>query len=255
MNIHTRLLTMFPFAAPTLSIHSKSDIKDILYRKPNGTVYSAAFSRDLKKEFTIPAFDLLADELYEYLNNKTVETKASFDMWHHSVCDKFLSKLNITSDKAKKYGKAQKALNMAIKYAYCCNDAVDAFPCKKFTYAHMALDGYTYIGANKTAYPLSFCRNIVFLWKYGKKPRNRQASWSKLEYSDYSKNVEDISDFIVTHPHTFNEYLTACHSAGLFSDILPLSKEDDRILTQFEAEFFIWEICKNNKRAVFSTLY
>ena len=255
MKVHSKLQTMFPFAAHTFSIHSLSDIKAFLYDKENGTVYKAAFGRDLKKIITISAFDLLAEELYNYLNNKTIETQVSFDQWHHTVCEKFITELNKNITKKKSYGKAQKALNMALKYAYCCNNAFNAFPYEKFTYAHMALDGYTYIGANKTDYPLSFCRDTVFSLKYGKKPRGRKTSWSKLDVTDYLATVKDIKDCISIHPHTFNEYLSACHSVGLFNHIVPLSASDDRILTPFEAEFFIWEICKNNKPSVLASLF
>lgn len=255
MKVHSKLQTMFPFAAHALSIHSLADIKAFLYDKENGTVYKAAFGRDLKKIITIPAFDLLANELCNYLSNTTVETQKSFDEWHHNVCDKFITELNKSITKEKNYGKAQKALNMALKYAYCCNDASHTFPYEKFTYAHMALDGYTYIGANKTNYPLSFCRDTVFPLKYGKKPRGRKASWSQLDVKDYLATVEDIRDCINKYPLTFNEYLSACHSVGLFTHIVPLSATDDRTLTPFEAEFFIWEICKNNKSSILATLF
>lgn len=255
MKVHNRLKTMFPFADNNLSVANLSNIINIMYMKKKGNVYTAAFSRDLKKSETVRAFDLLANELYTYLNDTNVETQNSFDEWHNRVCLAFLNVLNEDSSKEKQYGKAQKALNMAMKYAYCCNDAAKTIPYNKFTHAHMALDGYTCVGANRQDYPLSFCRDVVFIQRYGRHPRGRIKSWARLTPNDYLENVTDIRAVIDAHPHTFNDYLSVCHSAGLFLGILPLPEEDDRQLTVFEAEFFIWELCKNNKNHALQSIF
>jgi hypothetical protein len=251
MTVQNALKKIFTLAIPTDSAHAISDIRNILIGPRSNTVYKAAFSRDLGKIITAPAFDLLANELLAYMSG-SAKSLASFDEWHHSVCDNFKNELNKHTPRMKKYGKAQKALNIAAKYLYCCNDANNALDQAKFTYFHIALDGYTYIDNN---YPLSFYRDVVIPWKYRSMPRGTVKYWSRLEYENYRTAVENIREFFDAHPHTFNDYLSACHAEGVLTNISPVPVGEDRILTPFEAEFFIWEICKENKSAVFKTLF
>ena len=253
MTLHQSLQSLFPLADPNDSIHKIDDIKNILYGPRAFTVYKAAFSRDLSKSVTIPAFDFLAQELLDYMNKTTVETQETYDEWHHNICIEFLNKLNETSPRQKSYGKAQKCLNMAMKYLYCCNDAPSVFAYKKFDYCHMALDGYTY-NAPQTQYPLSFYRDYVHFWAYGNEPKGLY-SWSNLEHSKYTNTNKFIRDKIECFPRTFNDYLNACKSEGLFTSVNPISDLDIRPLTPFEAEFFIWEMCKSNKRAAMNQLF
>lgn len=250
MIVHEALQKLFPLAIPTNSAKNITDIRQILIGKRKNTVYKAAFSRHLGKSITKDAFDYLANELNNYTNSTTVMSQIDFDEWHKNVCVEFLNKLNGKSPCPKKYGKAQKALNMAGKYLYCCSDSISLEA--KFTHFHMALDGYTYIGTSKTAYPLSFYRDIVMR---GSLPIGTIKSWSQLDNTNYDNAVKNIRDFISAYPHTFNEYLDACHAEGLFSHISSVAPDDDRVLTPFESEFFIWEICKTNKASVFTTLY
>ena len=254
MTVHKKMQEIFTLAIPTDSSQNLTDIKNILYGNRANTVYAAAFARDLPKAVTIYAFDFLAKEFCDYMKSSTVHTQLSFDAWHHSVCDEFIQKLNSRSSRRKKYGKAQKAFNMAAKYLYCCNDTITPSMQTKFDNCHIALDGFTYIG-NKN-YQLSFYRDVVYPWKYGSMPR-RTIFWSRLDYNNYKTAVDNIREFfdISEHKHTFNEYLSACHATGILTRVSPVPNEDDRVLTPFEAEFFIWEICKQNRRDVFKALF
>ena len=64
-----------------------------------------------------------------------------------------------------------------------------------------------------------------------------------------------MATFINEPSHTFNEYLNACHTAGILTSISPVPINEDRNLTPFEAEFFLWKICTENRSAVFTTLF
>jgi hypothetical protein len=255
MTVHNALREIFTLATPTDSAHNISDIQDILVGRRANTVYKAAFSRDLSKAVTEPAFLRLARELHIYMSS-SAKSRTSFDSWHEGVCDAFLSELNSCSPRQKKYGKAQKALNMSAKYLYCCEDTLPVSEQEKFDHFHIALDGYTYI-ENPTNYPLSFYRDVVIPWKYGHMPHGTVRSWSQLEKEDYRKAVKNVRDFFAVpqHSHTFNEYLKACHTAGILTSISPVPINEDRNLTPFEAEFFLWEICKKNRPSVFTALF
>lgn len=256
MIVHKALQEIFKLANPTDSSHSLVDIQNILYGSRKNTVYAAAFARDISKGDTKSAFDILANELWTYMSGSMVHTQANFDKWHHSVCDRFIYELNRHSPRPKKYGKAQKAFNMAAKYLYCCDDTITPSMQAKFDHCHIALDGYTYI-ENPTKYPLSFYRDVVVPWKYGCMPRKTVKFWSCLDFTSYKTAVDNIKEFfdVPKHKHTFNEYLGACHTAGILTSVSLVSNNADRILTPFEAEFFLWEICKYNKPAVFTTLF
>ncbi len=250
MVLHKALQCIFPLADANDSLICLDDIKNILYGTRKNTVYKAAFSRDLKKDTTIPAFDLLANSLFSYFSSRSTETQASYDTWHYDTCKVFLDELNRCLPEKKSYGKAQKCVNMAMKYLYCCHDASIFFEYNKFDYCHIALDGYTYKGL----YPLSFYRDYVYPWKYGCSPQNL-SPWSNLCFQEYTTIVKDIREKFDSFPRTFNNYLKACNNNSLYKNIPLLSNNDDRILTPFEAEFFLWEMCKSNLKSELSSLF
>ena len=265
MSLNENLQKTFKFSKKVqtgnYSIFSIDDIKKILYGK-GSSVFGAAFGTDRTyNHFTIemasPALDLLAEDILAFLSDENIETKESFDYWHHQTCQHFLNNLNeaITASGMLPmlYGKAQKALNMAMKYLYCCNDAILVSKYKKFDYCHIALDGYTFNGTK--AYALSFYRDRVFIWRHEEENIKFTTAWSKLEYEDYKIITDDLREFILFHPCTFNDYLAACNNSGLFTNIAPLSDEENRMLTPFEVEFFLWEVCKRNKKEALTTLY
>ena len=243
------------------SIFSIEDVKQILYGQ-GSSVFGAAFGTDrtyhhFTVEMAAPAFDVLAEKIIAFISSENTETKESFDTWHNQTCQCFLEKLNESNCEngiePMLYGKAQKALNMAMKYLYCCNNAASVSKYKKFDYCHIALDGYTFNGTK--AYKLSFCRDCVFPWRFGNETVNFTTAWSKLDYNDYIIITNAIREFIRSHPNTFNDYLTACQNVGLFANIPLVSSVENRILTPFETEFFIWEICKRNKAEALNALF
>lgn len=262
MPIHSRLQTTFTLANPARSIYNLSDIQDCLYGSGKNVFIAAFGSEQRFKHLTSamirPALDLIAAEVFSYLGSSTVVTPASFNKWHGDTCNKFLIELNgnlaASGYAPMHYGKAQKVLNMLMKYLYCCHDAPSAFSKKKFNFCHMALDGYTYSGY-KGKYPLAFYRDKVYPWTLGRNALRNLVAWSNLDKPDYDTIVQDIQDFFTANPRTFNDYLNACHSAGVFTHITPLSPADNRDLTPFEAEFFLWEICRHNHVPALSAIY
>lgn len=77
-----------------------------------------------------------ARSLREYFAGKPKVKEDAFDSWYRSCIFQARTAGGLT------VGQAQKLLNMAFKYLYCCRDiresAADHFSC-----CHMALDGYT----------------------------------------------------------------------------------------------------------------
>jgi len=78
------------------------------------------------------AFDNLAAAIRNYLNGDE-----GFD--HEDWCKKFISEVKQHNNYETKYGQAQKVVNMAFKYLYCCKGA----PVERFTPCHMPLDRIT----------------------------------------------------------------------------------------------------------------
>lgn len=180
----------------------------------------------------------LVDELWEYFNDTSVVMgcQSDLDTFHEKLCDSFMRCFKIEGFDHT-YGNAQKFINILFKYLSCYQDAPDF--AEKFQYCHMAIDRYTYNG-----YRLPFYKNIVYKSKANKYNGPLKA-WSNLEKSSdpgYKEISSDIIKYITENPKTFNDYLEIGHRIGLFDTISRL--EEDYVLTPFEAEFFIWAICK-----------
>ena len=150
-------------------------------------------------------------ELYDYFNNQDFPKNFNFSTEHEKLCNIWHNKFNrikkdIKAENKKDsnsndeygktfgtYGKAQKIINMAFKYLYCCSDAPG---CKRdskykdhFKYCHMPLDRYTLTW---------FARDVEK--KESKKRKvnvNEEYSWSNIDnYEEYDSIQKDINDFI-----------------------------------------------------------
>lgn len=81
------------------------------------------------------AFNNLASSIKEYFESKD----ATF--MHSEWCNTFITEVNEVNGYHARYGQAQKVVNMAFKYLFCC-DRDGAYD-EKFSCCHMPLDDYT----------------------------------------------------------------------------------------------------------------
>jgi hypothetical protein len=239
---------------PTKSIKNPDDISYAAVKLfASGTPFRPRFSSEAQSfmkeepthllERTLSRF---VDKVWEYFNKMpTPKTESDFDSFHEELCDLFLS---IFSTYSYSYGNAQKFTNMLFKYLACFSDA-SLFE-DKFKYCHMALDGYTYWGASKSSYPLSFYRDVVCSGA-----RLTATPWSKLVKSEYMKYpsapissadgiINDIRNYFSSHPKTYNDYVGICARFPILSTVTLLPTATNFVLTPFMAEFFIWAIAK-----------
>jgi len=115
----------------------------------------------------------LNDKLYDFFSDNE-KNEEEFEKWHKKVCNEFLGKYNsflnekginkLNNVENQEFGKAQKVVNMTLKYISCYKNVKDGY----FKYCHMPLDVYT----------LEWFRNKFEKEKIG--PNN--IVWTKMEY-------------------------------------------------------------------------
>lgn len=238
------LRTRFAYAYPW-SVRNLNNIKDCIYAQGlDGTVFKGTQARIYNFTKRNPAhqaiYDWLAEKVYEYLNNRAVETEASFDDWHHRTCDGFIAEC-ASAGLTIAYGMAQKFVNLLLKYTYCFNDAHTLHP-TKFQYCHVTLDGYTYHPSNpRDARYIStntYGTYVINTPYYDTDvapvaPATPRTVWSKLSYQEYIQIQENIRTHLRLHPFAYADvmHLDLTHLAT----VVPTYP-----LTPFETEFFIW---------------
>lgn len=115
------------------------------------------------------AFKNLAEGIQNYFYKNKI---SDFDTLHYNLCDKFIEDLK-GEGYTPSYGQAQKVVNMAFKYLYCC----DGFDRSKFKDCHMALDSFTLNW---------YIREVL------KVDKNIVGKWSKIDGATYKKIQTDI---------------------------------------------------------------
>ena len=107
------------------------------------------------------------------------ESKKEYQEKHVELCNAFLKHFN---DELKKvganpqlFGKAQKVVNMAVKYLYCICDRQEYEDL--FKYAHMPLDTYT----------------LNWYYAQSSKKGGAKPAWSNLSSEEYLKIAQEIS--------------------------------------------------------------
>ena len=217
-----------------------SDIKKALYAgKTKGTVYSGAQAymvRLSKKSHHQPAYDWLAQRVFDYINNGQAATQLSFDNWHHSICNGFITecaKVGVTIH----YGMAQKFLNLLMKYVYCFDDSTSVHP-SKFKYCHPALDGFTYYSPYKSYRDSKTYGSYTILTPFYHRQvasivLSTRTVWSKLSHHEYINIQNENRSYLTTTPMTYND---VCHLDHLHLATVATSYK----LSPFETEFFIW---------------
>lgn len=172
------------------------------------------------------ALEHLAEKVYKYISSSEIYTKEQFDEWHKETCEEFVMKCKkmLEPNIAEKItaGKAQKILNMTMKYVYCCSD--EKIDVDKFKWCHVALDHFTLE---------NWFSNDVLDWlnepkdKKDKINKGRMVNWSNLEYGDSEK----IGSYYWIQEH-IRDYLDK--ESGTKG-----SKYEG--LTPFQAEFYVWK--------------
>ena len=112
--------------------------------------------------------------LKSYFDKAVPSDSNSFDCFHEKLCIKLTDKFkgyNIDL----KYGQAQKIVNMAFKYLYCCKDIKENY--NYFKYCHMPLDKFT------------------LLW-FGKISGIYIFTWSSMNVELYKKVEKSIRSYI-----------------------------------------------------------
>lgn len=156
----------------------------------------------------------IIEKLKEYFNATSVSEESEFDEKHKEMCDIWHNQFK-NINKLGTYGKAQKIVNMAFKYLYCCKDAEEykAY----FKYCHVALDSFTLEW---------FVREVESAKEIVKK---YVSTWSSIE--EY--NAEDENE---TYSYMFyqNEFRNLKSKNEALSDLTP-----------FQKEFIMWPYYKN----------
>ena len=120
------------------------------------------------------SFEKLGGKIKGLLNNSSIDSQEAFDAKHKELCNEYMDLLKNVI----KYGQAQKVVNMAFKYLFCCEDASSK---PAFKYCHMPLDGLI----------MNWCKD----WckkEYGISVNSDKDAWSKLteeKYTDITKAI------------------------------------------------------------------
>lgn len=180
-------------------------------------------------------FKELAKEIQNYFTSDNM----NFENAHKKFCNIFIDGLYKNEYEAK-YGQAQKVVNMAFKYLYCCKGAEEYKG--KFANCHMALDSYTLNWfkydvlkdwynkqTDKTKYPII---------RYGK--INSNCTWSNLPYGIKNDKRDSDEEENKYEPYSYlwiqkiiKEYFESNSSH-------PYKTKNGESLSPFEAEFYIW---------------
>lgn len=122
------------------------------------------------------AFKELAGKIENYFEETFQDDQDYFDQKHNEMCKSLIDSFK-KSGYIITYGQAQKIVNMAFKYLYCCEDAEKRKD--YFKYCHMALDTYT------------------LNW-YNRKTGKNIKEWSKLcekVYKEIQSNIRENKEY------------------------------------------------------------
>lgn len=119
------------------------------------------------------SFEKLGGKIKGLLNNSSIDSQEAFDAKHKDLCHYYM-KLLSDYQYVIKYGQAQKVVNMAFKYLFCCEDASSK---PAFKYCHMPLDGLI----------MNWCKK-----EFKISVNSDKDAWSKLteeKYTDITKAI------------------------------------------------------------------
>lgn len=137
-----------------------------------------------KKEAKDKALERIIDKLCQFFHGEAPDSPDGpdgFEAGHKKLCEiwcgEFEGKEEDDDSIFGTYGKAQKIINMAFKYLFCCDDASDFR--NHFKYCHMPLDTGT----------LTWYKRKV-------DQKKKDYTWSKIKYEEYIKIQGDIRDYL-----------------------------------------------------------
>ena len=195
---------------PMVSSISKQIIKNVIIHKS----FYTAFTRyeKIKPTKVSTAIDNLTNNIYDYFSKPFIKIKHKYDEWFKITGDKFLDDCR-TVNVIKKFGTAQKIINVTMKHLYCYN-INDNY----FKYCHVALDSMTYTGRKINAldngfYVCEVDKNAVV------------KSFSNLDWDEYYMIQNKIRDYLSKSVHLYGNYKDTYTNVNL---------------TPFKAEFYIW---------------
>ena len=199
-----------------------SDEKNIIYMAVEWGYGDAARNMHGIKNYEKTKKDALkeiAQGFKKYFGESAPEDQTDFDDKHRAICDIWINKFKDVNPELACYGKAQKIVNMAFKYLYCCEDASNYPKDGKnyfnyFKYCHVPLDSYTLKW---------FCHEWFYrLTKEEGMAVNEDVmpKWSKIKAYD-------------------NEIFSYMFFQGLFYEWY-----EDEDITPLQAEFIYWPLVK-----------
>ena len=151
-------------------------------------------------------FDAIGTEIKVRMEKSdSIADQKDFDEIHEKLCQ-FCTEQFKKYDYSITYGQAQKIINMAFKYLYCCNDA-EKYEETVFSHCHMPLDSFI----------LKWCSDCKLCEKCS------EDAWSKLEKDKYVKIQQGI-----------RAYLNQGNTYNVGGNEVELPK------TVLAAEFIIW---------------
>lgn len=156
----------------------KDAVKDIKPHIYNDFTFRT--EKGIKKEAIQPSIDNAIETVRDYiLQTPNEENQDSFDEKHEKWCREFTTSCGEEADFIATIGKAQKVINMAFKYFYCCQDADEHK--HAFQYCHMPLDSYT-LDWVKTISKSDICK--------------KDQAWSKLDEKAYIRIQKHIREHL-----------------------------------------------------------
>ncbi len=151
-------------------------------------------------------FDAIGAEIKAGMGKScSIAKQEDFDALHEKLCQ-FCTEQFKKYDYSITYGQAQKIINMAFKYLYCCNDA-EKYEETVFSHCHMPLDSFI----------LKWCSDCKLCEKCS------EDAWSKLEKDKYAKIQQGIRAYL----NQGNTYKVGGNEVELPKTVL-------------DAEFIIW---------------
>lgn len=171
------------------------------------------FRGDVKNRRALEkVFNELASKLFSFVISESAKSEKDFDDWHKKLCENFCKDFNGKTKgfqvQTIGFGKAQKIVNVSLKYIYCLKGA-DKY-IEKFEHCHMVLDRYTY---SEGFYKQKVIPSLNL-------KKSGLTSWSNLEFGEYEVIQQNIRKFMKTQ----KEYIDA----------------HGKPLTPFQAEFYIF---------------
>lgn len=151
-------------------------------------------------------FDAIGAEIKTGIGKScSIAKQEDFDELHTKLC-RFCTEQFKKYDYSITYGQAQKIINMAFKYLYCCNDA-EKYEETVFSHCHMPLDSFI----------LKWCSECNLPEKCN------EDAWSKLGKDKYVKIQQEIHAYL----NQGNTYKVGGNEVDLPKTVL-------------DAEFIIW---------------